>query len=99
MKRAPLLLLAGALPVALVAAAPAAPAPEPEQGRFVVLEPVRGDVEVRPAGSTRYRDLETRARFPVGVTVDAQEGAVDVRAKRGGKVRRVKAGGSLLVRR
>ncbi|MET0769568.1 MAG: hypothetical protein ABW081_06635 [Solirubrobacteraceae bacterium] len=81
--KAALLVLAGALPVALVAAAPAAPKPEPEQGRFVVLEPVRGDVEVRPAGARRYRDLEARTRFPVGVTVDAQEGAVRLIVSRG----------------
>jgi len=81
--KAALLVLAGALPVALVAAAPAAPKPEPEQGRSVVLEPVRGDVEVRPAGATRYRDLEARTRFPVGVTVDAQEGAVRLIVSRG----------------
>ena len=81
--KAALLVLAGALPVALVSAAPAAPEPEPEQGRSVVLEPVGGDVEVRPAGATRYRDLEARSRFPVGVTVDAQEGAVRLIVSRG----------------
>jgi hypothetical protein len=81
--KAALWLVAGALPVALVAAAPAAPKPEPEQGRFVVLEPVGGDVEVRPANATRYRDLEARTRFPVGVTVDAQEGAVRLIVSRG----------------
>ena len=79
----PALLLVAALPVALVAAAPAAPAPEPEQGRYVVLEPVSGDVEVRPASSTRYRDLDARRRYPVGVTVDAQEGAVRLIVGRG----------------
>jgi hypothetical protein len=81
--KAALLVLAGGLPVALVAAAPAAPQPEPEQGTFVVLEPVGGDVDVRPAGSARYRDLEARTRFPVGVTVDAQEGAVRLIVSRG----------------
>lgn len=79
----PALLLVAVLPVALVAAAPAAPAPEPEQGRYVVLEPVSGDVEVRPASSTRYRDLDARRRYPVGVTVDAQEGAVRLIVGRG----------------
>jgi hypothetical protein len=67
--------LAVALPVALGAAAPAS-VPAPEQGRFVVLEPVSGEVQARAAGSTRYRDVEGRRRYPVGVTVDAQEGAV-----------------------
>jgi len=67
--------LALALPVALGAAAPAS-VPAPEQGAFVVLEPVSGEVQVRPADTTRYRDLTARGRYPVGVTVDAQEGAV-----------------------
>ena len=42
--------LALALPVALGAAAPA-PLPAPEQGRFVVLEPVSGEVQARAAGA------------------------------------------------
>jgi hypothetical protein len=41
-------------------------------------------VQVRPAGATRYRDLTERRRFPVGVTVDAQEGAVGLIVGRGG---------------
>ena len=48
-----------------------------------MLEPVSGDVEVRPASSTRYRDLDARRRYPVGVTVDAQEGAVRLIVARG----------------
>jgi len=79
----PALLLVAVLAVALVAAASAAPAPKPEQGRSVVLEPVSGDVQVRPASSTRYRDLDARRRYPVGVTVDAQEGAVRLIVARG----------------
>jgi hypothetical protein len=79
----PALPLVAALPFAVVAAAPAAPDPEPEQGRYVVLEPVSGDVQVRPASSTRYRDLDARRRYPVGVTVDAQEGAVRLTVARG----------------
>jgi len=81
--------LALSLPVAAVGAVAlasgpgAAAAPAPEQGRFVVLEPVSGDVEVRPAGATRYRDLTARRRYPVGVTVDAQEGAVRLVVSRG----------------
>jgi hypothetical protein len=63
------LALALALPVGLAASPVSAPAPV--QGAFVVLEPVSGDVEVRPAGATRYRDLTARGRYPIGVTVDA----------------------------
>jgi hypothetical protein len=71
-----------ALPLALGAAGPPA-LPAPERGRFVVLEPVSGDVQVRPASSTRYRPLDERRRYPVGVTVDAQEGAVRLVVARG----------------
>jgi hypothetical protein len=70
--------------VALAAAPGGAATPAPEQGRTVVLEPVSGDVDVRPAGARRYRELTARARFPVGVTVDAQEGAVRLIVSRGG---------------
>jgi len=37
-----------ALPAAVAAAAPGAE-PEPERGRSVVLEPVSGELQVRPA--------------------------------------------------
>ena len=76
--------LALALPVALGAPAPA-PLPAPEQGRFVVLEPVSGEVQARAAGADRYRSLEGRRRYPVGVTVDAQEGAVRLIVARDGE--------------
>ncbi len=90
MRRRTALPLALALPVAaagavaLAAEPGGATIPSPEQGRFVVLEPVSGEVQVRPAGATRYRDLTTRSRHPVGVTVDAQEGAVRLIVSRGG---------------
>jgi hypothetical protein len=79
-----------ALPAAVAAAAPGAPGaePEPERGRSVVLEPVSGEVQVRPTGATRYRDLEARRRYPVGVTVDAQDGAVRLIVARTGGVSR-----------
>lgn len=84
MRRAVLL----ALPVALgAAAAPGrapAPDPVPQQGAFVVLEPVSGEVSVRPADVTRYGALTGPRRLPVGVTVDAQEGAVRLTVARPG---------------
>ena len=89
MRRRVALPLALSLPVAAVGAVAlasgpgAAATPAPEQGRSVVLEPVSGDVEVRAAGATRYRDLTARRRYPVGVTVDAQEGAVRLVVSRG----------------
>jgi hypothetical protein len=61
---------------ALLASADAAPAPEPERGVAVVLEPVSGDVLVHRDGVTRYRRLRAAERMPVGTTVDAQEGGV-----------------------
>ncbi|HYI17080.1 MAG TPA: hypothetical protein VD836_00150 [Solirubrobacteraceae bacterium] len=91
MRRRAALPLALAVPVAAAGAAALAAEPggdtstaAPEQGRSVVLEPVSGDVEVRPEGSTRYRDLTGRRRHRVGVTVDAQEGAVRLIVSRGG---------------
>jgi hypothetical protein len=73
-------LLAGALGlaggIALLASADAAPAPVPERGVAVVLEPAGGRVDVRPGGVRRYRRLRAAERLPVGVTVDAQDGAV-----------------------
>ena len=61
---------------ALLASADAAPTPAPERGVAVVLERASGRVSVRPAGVRRYRPLDAAQRLPVGVTVDAQEGAV-----------------------
>jgi hypothetical protein len=73
-------LLAGALGLAglgaLLASADAAPAPEPERGVAVVLEPAQGKVYVRPGGVRRYRRLARAERLPVGTTVDAQDGGV-----------------------
>ena len=40
----------------------------------MVLEPVSGEVQARAAGADRYRDVEGRRRYPVGVTVDAHGG-------------------------
>ena len=76
--------MAAAGAVTLAAEPGGAAIPSPEQGRFVVLEPVSGEVQVHRAGATRYRDLTTRSRYPVGVTVDAQEGAVRLIVSRGG---------------
>jgi hypothetical protein len=73
-------MLAGALGLAgiaaLLASADAAPAPAPERGVAVVLEPTEGRVYVRPDGVRRYRRLRAAERLPVGTTVDAQEGGV-----------------------
>lgn len=74
-------LLAGALGLAglggaLLASADAAPAPKPQLGVAIVLEPTHGRVYVRPDGVRRYRRLQRTERLPVGTTVDAQEGAV-----------------------
>ncbi len=74
----PLLLALPAGAAALLAPASAAPAPTPERGVAVVLEPVTGRVYVRPDGVRAYRRLRERERLPVGTTVDAQEGAVRV---------------------
>jgi hypothetical protein len=71
---------AGALALAglavFLAGADAAPAPAPERGVAVVLEPTEGRVYVRPDGVRRYRRLHAAERLPVGTTVDAQDGGV-----------------------
>jgi hypothetical protein len=68
----------------LLASASAAPAPVPERGVAVVLEPVKGRVLVRPDGVRAYRRLEAGERLPVGTTVDAQDGAVRLTVARDG---------------
>jgi hypothetical protein len=70
---------------ALLASADAAPAPAPERGVAVVLEPAGGRVHVRPEGVRRYRRLYGARRLPVGTTVDAQEGAVRLTVARDDK--------------
>lgn len=79
-------ILAGAVGLAglgaLLASADAAPAPVPERGVAVVLEPASGRVYVRPDGVRRYRRLRTAERLPVGTTVDAQDGAVELTVAR-----------------
>jgi hypothetical protein len=96
-----LLPLALVLPAgALLATASAAPAPAPERGVAVVLEPVSGVVYVRPDGVRRYRRLSAAERLPVGTTVDAQEGAVRLVVARddaGGRWRAVFSEGKFTV--
>jgi hypothetical protein len=54
------------------AAALLSPAPAPERGVAVVLEPLSGRIDVRPDGARAYRRLHGGERLPVGTTVDAQ---------------------------
>jgi hypothetical protein len=79
------LLVAAIAAGGLVAGAGAAPAPAPERGVAVMLEPVSGRVLVHPGGVTTYRRLRAAERMPVGTTVDAQEGAVRLTVARDGR--------------
>jgi len=72
----PLLVAAPALAVAVAGTGEGAAPPRPERGVAVVVEPVRGSVQVHGPGTHRYDDLAAARRLPVGSTIDAQEGAV-----------------------
>jgi hypothetical protein len=79
MRRAALALLVAAPALAVVVAGTgqgAAAPPRPERGVAVVVEPVRGSVQVHEPGTHRYEALAAARRVPVGSTIDAEEGAV-----------------------
>ncbi len=78
MRRAalPLLVAVPALAVAVAGTGEGAAPPEPERGVAIVVEPVRGEVQVHGPGTHRYEELAAARRLPVGSTIDAQEGAV-----------------------
>ncbi|MDA0136665.1 FG-GAP repeat domain-containing protein [Solirubrobacter deserti] len=60
------------------------PLPEPVAGRNVNATPVEGRVRVRLPGSRAYVDLAQTQRLPVGTTVDARNGTVELRAANNG---------------
>jgi hypothetical protein len=59
----------------------APPAP-PKPGRRMGVGPVKGSVRVRPPGSDEFVDLPADASVPVGTTVDASEGMVELTTAR-----------------
>jgi hypothetical protein len=78
MRRAalPLLVAAPVLAVVVAGTGQGAAPPQPERGVAVVVEPVRGTVQVHGPGTHRYDALTAARRVPVGSTIDAKEGAV-----------------------
>jgi hypothetical protein len=59
----------------------APPAP-PKPGRRMGVDPVKGSIRVRPPGSTEFVELPSDASVPVGSTVDATEGVVELTTAR-----------------
>jgi hypothetical protein len=62
----------------------ATPEPSPVANQTVVAEEVRGTVRIRVRGSNRFVDLDAAQGIPVGSTVDAKRGTVEIVAV-GGK--------------
>jgi hypothetical protein len=57
------------------------PAP-PKPGKRMGVEPVKGAVRVKPPGSEDFVDLDDAASIPVGSTVDARQGVVELTTAR-----------------
>jgi hypothetical protein len=72
---------------------PPAPAdPAPQFNQTVVVRPVRGVVQVRLRGSTRFVNLTSIDDIPFGATIDTRRGEVELRsvASRAGAVQSVR---------
>ena len=59
---------------------PTPPLPEPVAGRTLNATPVVGTVKVKLPGSRRYVDLSQARQLPVGTSVDARKGTIELRA-------------------
>jgi hypothetical protein len=59
---------------------PPTPLPDPVAGRNLNATPVEGRVKVKLPGSRRYVDLSQAQQLPVGTSVDARNGTVELKA-------------------
>lgn len=50
----------------------------PKQGERVVLTPTRGTIRIKPPGTAGFRPLTEEDDAPIGTTIDATQGAVQV---------------------
>ena len=64
----------------------ATPTPTPEFHKTVVVRKVRGTIRVRRPGSSRFEDLDAIQGIPLGSTIDAKRGTVEITSvpRRGG---------------
>ena len=64
-----------------------AQAPRPDLGESLLAETVSGRIRVRPRGADRFVPLSTLRELPVGSTIDARRGRVEVTTVRGARRR------------
>jgi hypothetical protein len=57
--------------------------PDPVLGKWVVVEPVRGDVSIAPAQGREFVPLRSERRVRVGSLVDTRQGVVHLTSARG----------------
>ena len=72
--------LAGVLGLRGLAQDNPTPEPTPVVNQTVVAREVRGTVRIRVRGSNRFVDLDASQGIPVGSTVDAKRGTVEIAA-------------------